>query len=238
MKSSAAELESASGRRAFWLRWVAANSIGEALGLGAVALAGYLVVHHLTEPATLPGRLAWASLFVAFGAFEGAVVGWFQASVLASALPELSRWAWTRRTIFGAVAAWALGMAPSAVIGLLEVPGATAGPPAPGMPLPLEMLLACALGLVAGPLLAAFQAPLLSAATGGKAWWLKANALAWAAGMPLIFLVADRVPTGAGVATIAGLVFATLLVTGALVGAVHGAFLVQRLGSSVLRSGH
>ncbi len=67
---------------------------------------------------------------------------------------------------------------------------------------------------------------MLRRAVGGAGWWLLANALAWAAGMPVIFAAMDVVFSGIPV-YLAVVVFAlTLLVTGGVVGAVHGLFFV------------
>ena len=62
------------------------------------------------------------------------------------------------------------------------------------------------------------------------AWtWIPANGAAWMLGMPLIFVIAGRVPehsAGAGFALTALLLLAA---AGAVVGAIHGAVLVSLL---------
>jgi hypothetical protein len=59
-----------------------------------------------------------------------------------------------------------------------------------------------------------------------SAWWLPANAAAWAAGMPIVFagahLGASLEPPGA-IALLAAL---TLAAAGAIVGAIHGRVLL------------
>jgi hypothetical protein len=67
--------------------------------------------------------------------------------------------------------------------------------------------------------------------------WVLANALAWAVGMPVVFLGAGAVPheTSAAVAiTIVGL---TCLGAGILVGAVHGLFLIRLLPAPAAAAG-
>src|SRR5512138_1190548 len=113
-------------------RWVVANAVGELVGLGGVGLAAVwlvpLVRHPL--PASAAAALATAVLMVGLGALEGAVVGVAQAWALSgTGIPAR---AWIRATVLGAMLAWALGMVPSTVLGLIGHAGdgaAPAGPP-------------------------------------------------------------------------------------------------------------
>jgi hypothetical protein len=115
------------GSLSFWWRWIAANSLGELLGLGAVAALGYLVVLVTGEPEGMVHVVGMALLFVLAGSFEGLVLGYAQARVLVSQIPQLR--GWTRATIVGAVVAWAIGMTPSTIMNLIE-PASSAPPPA------------------------------------------------------------------------------------------------------------
>lgn len=211
--------------RRFWWQWIVANGLGELLGLGGVALIGLFAFRQFGEP-TDPTQVARLALgMVALGAFEGAVVGWAQARVLRTVLPGLR--GWVRATVVGAVVAWAIGMLPSTLMSLAQSPDAqAAAEPA----LPLVLLLAAALGLVAGPLLAVFQwRRLRTVVAKGSAWWLAANAAAWALGMPIIFIGVQADALGAN-AIVTGLaVAASLFVAGAVVGAVHGRVLMWLL---------
>jgi CBS-domain-containing membrane protein len=92
------------------------------------------------------------------------------------------------------------------------------------------LLLAAALGVVAGPLLAAFQWLSLRKVLPGKAaYWLPANAAAWAVGMPIIFLGMQASEFTSGPAPIAGAIALALLLAGGAVGAIHGLVLLWLL---------
>jgi hypothetical protein len=209
-------------RNRFWQRWVVANALGELLGLGTVAAIGFLVFQRAGEPAGIGQALAFAIVFILLGAFEGAVIGLAQRQVLRTLLPPVRGWVFA--TVVGAVAAWALGMAPSTIATLAQQ-----SPAAPQVepPLALVLLLAAGLGALAGPLLAAFQWRSLRKVLPRKAWlWLPANAAAWALGMPVIFLGAQSNEITSSAAAIAALTALSILVAGALVGAVHGRVLL------------
>ncbi|MGY1633499.1 cation-translocating P-type ATPase [Geodermatophilus sp. SYSU D01186] len=97
-------------RRGLWRRWVAATSLGEALGFLVPTLA-------VLSGADDPGDpVAFAVLLLA-GAGEGAVLGWSQATVLARVLPGFRRRDWTLWTALAASVAWAVGLTPAALGG-------------------------------------------------------------------------------------------------------------------------
>jgi hypothetical protein len=76
-------------------------------------------------------------------------------------------------------------------------------------------------------MLAAFQWLSLRKVVRGKAWlWLPANAVAWAFGMPVIFVGAQANEFTSSTAAIAALVALAIFVAGAAVGAVHGRVLL------------
>jgi len=209
----------------FWRRWVAANALAELVGLGVVAWAGFFVFQRVGEPQTAAQAAGFVALFVALGAFEGAVVGVAQRSVLRERLPAVR--GWVGATVAGAMAAWAIGMLPSTLMGLGEK---TAAAPQAEPSLALVLLLAAAMGAVAGPVLAAFQWLSLRRAHCRRAgWWLPANAAAWALGMPVVFLGAQANDLTGDPVLIATAVGGSLLGTGAVVGAVHGRFLLWML---------
>ena len=62
-------------------------------------------------------------------------------------------------------------------------------------------------------------------------WWMPANMLAWLVGMPIIFTGVDLAQRAGTVAGSALLLAGCLLSAGAVVGGVHGAFLVRLAGS-------
>jgi hypothetical protein len=92
------------------------------------------------------------------------------------------------------------------------------------------MLMAAGMGLVAGLILASAQWRALRRYTQKAWWWLPANSLAWAAGMPLIFAAIDLAQTSGGVAQGVAIMAGALLLVGALVGAIHGLALVKLAG--------
>jgi hypothetical protein len=209
-------------RSKFWWQWIAANAVAELIGLGTVAVIGFLIFRHVTEPTSTVQALVFASVFITLGAFEGLIVGYAQGAVLRTRLPALR--GWVRATVVGAMVAWAMGMVPSTVVSLLQSPNA-APPEQP--PLVLVMLLAAALGAVAGPVLAAFQwLSLRKALSSRTGYWLPANAAAWALGMPVIFLGAQANEFTSSPALIAGAIALALLAAGAIVGAIHGRVLL------------
>jgi hypothetical protein len=158
--------------------------------------------------------VAFACVFILLGALEGLVVGWAQASVLEQRLPKLR--VWVRASVVGAVVVWALGMAPSTIMSLSQPPGA--GQP-PEISEALRLLLAAGLGVVAGPVLAFFQWRSLRQHVQRAWWWLPANAIAWAVGMPIISLGAHMGAYATAPLLIVLGVAATLAVAGAAVGA-------------------
>lgn len=211
-------------RHKFWRRWVVANALGELAGLGTVAAVGFFVFQRAGEPTDITQALAFAAVFVFLGALEGLIIGLAQRQVLRTLLPSVR--GWVLATVVGAMVAWAVGMVPSTVASLMQHGAtATAAPFEP--PLFLILLLAAGLGAVAGPLLAAFQWLSLRKVLPGKAWlWLPANAVAWALGMPAIFLGAQANQLTSSTPVIAFLVALSILSAGAVVGAVHGRVLL------------
>lgn len=205
-----------------WLRWVAANAAGELAGLGMAALVGWSLFSAPGED-TLFSHILTALVLIAVGTFEGAVVGIAQWTALRAEFPALGRMAWVEATALGALVAWGLGMLPSTLLG---ASAAGTGAPPPEMSAAMQMGLAAAMGLVLGPILAFFQWRVLRRSVARAGWWIPANALAWAAGMPVVFLAAGSMPADASVAVVVTLVAAALAAAGAVVGAVHGLCLV------------
>jgi hypothetical protein len=211
-------------RSRFWWRWVAANSLAELTGLGTVAALGYVIASQVGEPHGTLQVMAFATVFILLGAFEGLVVGWAQANVLRPRLPKLH--GWVRATVIGAAVSWALGMAPSTVMSLREVTEASTPPEVSE---PLRLLLAAGLGLVAGPALAFFQWRVLRNHVQNAGWWLLGNAVAWAVGMPIVFLGAHMGAYTTSPLLVGLAVGAALVLAGAAVGAIHGRVLLWLL---------
>ncbi|WP_157978225.1 MULTISPECIES: hypothetical protein [Nocardia] len=91
-------------RDGLWRRWFAMVTVGELLGFAAPAVAGALVWD------ATPAAVIVAMLLA--GAFEGAALGWSQARVLRSVLPDMRSASWVLATISGAVVAWSVGVVP------------------------------------------------------------------------------------------------------------------------------
>jgi hypothetical protein len=110
---------------------------------------------------------------------------------------------------------------------LLQAGASQTGQAVPEPEVWMVLLLAAGLGAVAGMLLASVQALALRPHV-LRAWlWLPANALAWAIGMPTIFLAIDLAQrAGRGPLVVVVMAFG-LVAAGAAVGAVHGWILVR-----------
>jgi hypothetical protein len=125
-------------------------------------------------------------------------------------------------------------MIPSTIMSLaFSAPGSA--PPAPPGGI-LAYFLAAGLGLVLGPFLGVPQALLLGRWVAHPWRWVPANMLAWAAGMPLVFLGMGTLPENPsplrGVLT----AFASAFGAGLVVGLVHGRFLLSLLASPRMAS--
>jgi hypothetical protein len=220
------------GRRRLWARWVLANAIGEAVGLGVTALVGAVAVLYERESSGVLATLGAAVLAILAGTLvEGTVVGSAQWLVLRRPLPRLPWRRWAAATGAGALLAWTLGMIPSTVLSL----GAGSGGGGEARSEPSEILvyaLAFIMGLALGPVLGFAQWLALRRHVRGAWLWMPANALAWAFGMVVIFAGVDPAMSGGfGVRSVAILVL-TLALAGAVVGAIHGLALVRLLRSA------
>jgi hypothetical protein len=217
-------------RPALWGRWVAANSLAELVGLGTTFLLGATLFAGIAAAEGTAAALLTALLMTVTGAFEGLIVGLAQWSVLRRALPSVGRRAWVGATIAGAVFAWLLGSTAMLFGGMSS--GAATGPAAgqpQEPPAALMLVLAAALGLAAGLALSAAQGWVLRRHVAGAWRWLPANALAWAAGMPLIFAGVDLAQKAGSPARAALSMALAIALAGAVVGAIHGIALVSFL---------
>lgn len=209
-------------RKRLWQRWVAANALGELIGLGSTFSLGFLAFSAVGEPNSVSAILFLAGATVLTGTIEGAVVGFAQWQAMRNAFPiTLKEWLWA--TLWGALCAWLLGIVPSTLLSLGEQ---TSGAPATEPPLAVMMMLGGAMGLVLGVVLAFPQWLILKNYVARALWWFPANSLAWLLGMPIIFGGMDIAFTWASPLAIGAGIGLTLLIAGAAVGAVHGAFLV------------
>lgn len=205
-----------------WRRWVAANVLGELVGLGTAALAGLMLGLAIEGLGGSFSGLTAFAVMVPLGTLEGVVVGEAQWRVLRKVFAGIARKRWIVATALGATVAWTLGMLPSTLMEAGD--GAESGD---DMALGLTLILAAGLGLLAGPVLGLPQWYVLRDHV-ARAWrWILANALAWAAGMPVVFLGASTAPEGLPVWQLALVIAVTVAAAGAVVGAIHGLFLMR-----------
>jgi len=201
-----------------WVSWVAANALGELVGLGLTGAIGALI---LSRQSTLGDSRALFELLLAVvsgACVEGVAVGLAQWTVLRRVLTGIARRTWILATAVGAAVAWALGMLPSTMMDT----GGEASAPGPEPSAATILVMTIGLGIVGGAILAGPQWLILRRHLAGAGWWVLFNAAAWAAGMPIAFAAVSAVIDGRGIAIAAGL----LLATGAVVGAIHGLGLV------------
>lgn len=216
-----------------WFRWIFANVAGELMGLGLVAIAAAVFVLYIAESLGPSSHYAGAALMIAAGAFEGVVVGYFQANVLHDKLHSLMRRSWVMATTVGAIIAWTLGAVPSLVMSLRQPEaGSQAAEPSEFT----VFLLAGTMGGVLGVVLAIPQWFVLRKYVQHALWWVPANALAWAVGMPQLFAGPSVIGEGFAAWQIAFVIFASIVSAGASVGAIHGLFLIWLLQKSEARN--
>ena len=203
-----------------WVRWVLANSLAETVGLGAALGIGAVLFPYLSAPGILIAIATVAVAVLAGTLIEGTVVGTAQWLVLRRPLPAMGWQTWVLATALGALVAWTLGMLP----GTLMSAGSGSGGSEPSEAMVYG--LAALMGLAAGTILGTPQWLVLRRHVRRAAWWLPANALAWAPGMVMAFYAADLIfSAGIGMTTIV-LAIGALVAIGAVVGAIHGLALV------------
>lgn len=215
----------AMGERHLFRDWIAANALGEVLGLGVAALIAIAVAQAHTLPPAEEILLVTAA-FLAIGAYEGAIVGAAQWLVLRRRLPSVGAKRWIGATMAGAVLAWMLARIPTALADWQSVSGSVAeSEPS----LWMIVLLSAAAGAALGLILGAAQWIVLRGHVHHASRWIGANMLAWAAGMPLIFIAAGLPGPHTPMLAIAALLLVTVAAAGAVVGAIEGAFLRRLL---------
>lgn len=172
----------------FYLRWVAACTAGELIGIGVGAVAAVGMNVLVGEPQTLPGRLAVLGTFAAVGAVEGGALAALQWVVLRTRLPRLGAAEWMGVTVAVAVTGWLVGMTPS--LFLSQASDASDEPT-----LLVVLMLASLVGVGAGLCFGAAQWFVLRRHAERPARWIWIHAPAWALAMAAIFLGAS-LPTG------------------------------------------
>ena len=209
-----------------WLQWIITNALGEMIGLGLTFAAGVGLFIGL-EPKNFFQAVLLVFLMTATGIIEGCVLGYAQWVVLRRVFPEIQRRTWILATLAGALAAWFLGSLPSSMMGLQSGAESASSEAMQEPSTLLMMVMAAGMGLVLGLVLAFPQWRLLRKHTSGAAWWFPANSLGWALGMLIIFSAVDLAYNTGTVAMGIIVMALALLLTGAVVGAVHGWVLVN-----------
>ena len=206
-----------------WWRWVAANGAGELLGLGATGAVMALAMSRLESVPGVAGVLLSLLLAAGAGTFEATLVGLAQWWAMHPWFPGITRVAWWLATLAGALVAYVLGFLPST---LLSLSAETSQAPVAEPPQWAVLLFAAGLGAVAGAVLSFAQWLVLRGRVRHAGWWIPANMLAWLIGMPIIFWAIDAAQRIGSPWQAVLLVAGCLLLTGVIVSAIHGAFLV------------
>lgn len=208
-------------------RWIAANAFGELFGLGLTLGLGFWLIASL-DVGGVGGVLLAFTIAVSSGIIEAAVVGLAQWWAMHPWFPSISRLRWWLGTLGGALLAYVLGYLPSTLmdLGQASAPAVEQAPVAEPAQW-LVLLLAAVLGAAAGAMLSFAQYLAMRRVVQGSKIWIPANMLAWLVGMPLIFAAIDLAQRVKPLWQVLGIMAGALLVVGAIVGAIHGAFLLR-----------
>jgi len=208
-----------------WVRWTLANAFSEMIGLGLTFALTGLFFTSVGEGHTLWGILLSFTVAVASGAVEATIVGLAQWWAMRPRFPFIGRFEWWRATFIGALIAYVLGYLPSTIMSMGEAvaPGPTTAEPAQW----IVLLLAAGMGAVGGVVLSFAQWLALRGKVRRAGLWIPANMLAWTFGMPVIFWGIDMVFRMPSLWQSVLLMMGTLFLAGAVVGSIHGLFLMR-----------
>lgn len=212
-------------QRQLWLRWVGANAFGELFGLGLTFLITGYAFSQMDDQQTVTGILLTFAFAVLSGAVEAAIVGFAQWWAMHPWFPSIERFAWWRGTLIGALLAYVLGYLPSTLMDMGEAAASSA--PAAEPPQWIILLLAAGLGAVGGAVLSFAQWLAMRGKVKHAGVWIPANMLAWLFGMPIIFWGIDLAFKMSALWQSILLMAGILLLAGAIVGGIHGLFLVR-----------
>lgn len=212
-------------RHQLWFRWVGANAFGELFGLGLTFLITGLVFSKLDSQQTITSILLSFVFAVISGAVEATIVGLAQWWAMNPWFPTIERFAWWRGTLVGALIAYVLGYLPSTLMSMGEATVQSA--PITEPPQWIVLLLAAGIGAVGGAVLSFAQWLVMRGKVKHAGVWIPANMLAWFFGMPVIFWGIDLAFKMSTLWQSILLMAVTLLLAGAIVGAIHGMFLVK-----------
>lgn len=208
-------------------RWVLANALGELIGLGGTFAILALLNPYLSSLEGTRGVWIGFAIAVAAGLVESAIVGNAQWWAMSPWTKPITRVAWWKATAVGAVIAYMLGYLPST---LMSAEQATSTPVAEP-PLWQIIILAAGLGAIAALALSFMQQLELKKHYDKARKWIGANAIAWAVGMPLIFIGIDFSQRVNHIALAILIMAVTLLISGAVVGFIESVWLSEILTS-------
>lgn len=208
-----------------WPRWTLANAFSELFGLGLTFLITGLVFSKLDYQGTVASIVLTFILAVASGAIEATVVGFAQWWAMRPWFPMIERFDWWRGTLIGALIAYILGYLPSTIMSMGEATASSA--PMAEPPQWIVLLLAAGMGAVGGVVLSFAQWLVMRGKVKRAGLWIPANMLAWFFGMPVIFWGIDKAFNMPAIWQSVLLMAGTLFIAGAIVGSIHGAFLVR-----------
>ena len=208
-----------------WSRWILANALSEMVGLGLTFLITGLVFSKLDGLGTMTSILLSFLFAVASGAIEATFVGLAQWWAMRPWFPTITRFAWWRGTMIGALVAYVLGYLPSTIMSLGEATASSA--PMAEPPQWVVLLLAAGMGAIGGVVLSFAQWLVMRSKVERAGWWIPANMLAWTFGMPIIFWGIDLAFKMTAIWQSILLMAGTLFIAGAVVGGIHGLFLVR-----------
>jgi hypothetical protein len=219
------------GKQNLWWRWMVANAFGELLGLGTTFAVIAFASSRLENQSSVGIVLASFLFAVASGAIEATLVGLAQWWAMHLWFPTITRYAWWLATLAGALVAYVLGYLPSTLMSLGEQATQNQAPMTEP-PQWITLLLAAGLGLAGGAVLSFAQWLAMRRQVERAGWWILANMLAWSAGMPIIFWGIDAAQKGQPLLQAVLLLAGVLFLTGAVVGVIHGAFLIRLAGQT------
>ncbi len=208
-----------------WTRWTLANAFSEMVGLGLTFAITGLLFSSMGEQNTIGAILLSFVVAVASGAVEATFVGLAQWWAMKPWFPSIGRFEWWRGTFIGALIAYVLGYLPSTIMSMGEATASSTPMAEPAQW--VVLLLAAGMGAVGGAVLSFAQWLVLRAKVHGAGIWIPANMLAWLFGMPVIFWGIDMAFKMPELWQSILLMAGTLFVAGAVVGSIHGLFLVK-----------
>jgi hypothetical protein len=208
-----------------WLRWVGVNAFGELFGLGLTFIITGFAFSKLDNQQTVTGILPSFFFAVTSGAVEATILGLAQWWAMHPWFPTIERFTWWRGTLIGALIAYVLGYLPSTLMSMGEATAQSV--PVTEPPQWIVLLLAAGLGAVGGAVLSFAQWLAMRGKVKRAGIWIPANMLAWLFGMPLIFWGIDLAFKMTALWQSILLMAGILLLAGAIVGGIHGWFLVR-----------